>query len=204
MREANRAMRLMPPRITAPTMATIIRPMMKRSVSVFSMPMGVVNTVVTDSTSWLACMKHNVPTRPNIENATASGFHFSPNPLVIIYMGPPCTSPALSRPLYIIEREPSKNLVDMPTRALTHIQKTVPGPPIDNAMATPAMLPMPTVAAMALNRACTELIWPDCLPLSLACLSRRARSAHGKRLMDTAPEKMNRNNPPPISRKNSG
>ena len=45
-----------------------------------------------------------------------------------------------------------------------------------------------TVAAMALKRACTELICPDCLPLSLACLSRRARKAQGRRLMDTAPE----------------
>ena len=133
-------------------------------------------------------MKHSVPTRPNIENATASGFHFLPKPWVMIYMGPPCISPALSRPLYIIDNVPSKNLVAMPTRALTHIQKTVPGPPIDKAMATPAMLPMPTVAAMALSNAWTELIWPDCLPLSLACFSRKALNAHGSRLIDTAPE----------------
>ena len=146
-------MRLMPPKMTAPTMATIASPMPKRNASVFSMPMGVVNTVVTDSTSWLACMKHSVPTRPKMENATASGFHFSPSPRVMIYMGPPCTSPALSRPLYMIDNEPSKNLVLMPTSALTHIQKTVPGPPMDKAMATPAILPMPTVAAMALNKA---------------------------------------------------
>ena len=104
----------------------------------------------------------------------------------------------------MMDSVPSKNLVDMPTRALTHIQKTVPGPPIDKAMATPAMLPIPTVAAMALSNACTELIWPDCLPWSVACLSRRARIAQGRRLIDTAPEKMNRNSPPPISRKNSG
>ena len=89
----------------------------------------------------------------------------------------------------------------MPTRALTHIQKTTPGPPIVNAMATPAMLPMPTVAAMALNSACTELICPDCLPWSLACLSRNTRIARGNRLMDTAPEYRNKNKPPPIRRK---
>jgi hypothetical protein len=101
----------------------------------------------------------------------------------------------------LIDSEPSKNLVDMPTSALTHIQKTTPGPPIVKAIATPAILPMPTVAAIALNNACTELIWPDCLPWSLACLSRNTRNARGKRRMDTAPEYRNKNKPPPMRRK---
>ena len=76
----------------------------------------------------------------------------------------------------------------MPTSALTHIQNTAPGPPIVKAMATPAIFPMPTVAAMALNNAWTELICPDCLPASTACLSRNTCKARGKRLMETAPE----------------
>ncbi len=41
----------------------------------------------------------------------------------------------------------SAALVIMPKNASTHIQKMAPGPPIDRAVATPAMLPMPTVPA---------------------------------------------------------
>ena len=107
---------------------------------------------------------------------------------MIMYMGPPCTSPFESRPLYMMDNAASKNLVDMPTMALTHIQKITPGPPMVSAMATPAMLPMPTVDAMALSRAWMELICPDCLPLSVACLWRNARMDHGSRRSDTAPE----------------
>ena len=79
-------------------------------------------------------------------------------------MGPPCNSPLESFPLKSIDRVPSKNLVDIPTMALTHIQNITPGPPMVSAMATPAILPMPTVAAIALSNACSELICPDCLP----------------------------------------
>ena len=172
--EAMAAMLLIPLRITAATMTTMTMPMMKRSQGVFSMPIGVVKTVVTDSTSWLACHTHRVPTSPKMANATASGFHFSPRPLVMMYMGPPCTSPALSLPLYMMARVPSKNLVVIPTSALTHIQKITPGLPLPtvSATATPAMLPIPTVAAMALSSACTELICPVSLPLLSACFWR--------------------------------
>jgi hypothetical protein len=34
--------------------------------------------------------------------------------------------------------------VDAPSNAITHIQNTAPGPPAAMAVATPAMLPMPT------------------------------------------------------------
>lgn len=85
-------------------------------------------------------------------------------------MGPPCTSPALSRPLYIIDKAPSKNLVDIPTIALTHIQNIAPGPPIDRAIATPAMLPMPTVDEISLINAWNELICPS--PLFPLCVYR--------------------------------
>ena len=103
----------------------------------------------------------SVPIRPKMEKATAIGFHFGPRPLVIIYIGPPCTSPLSSVPLNIIAEEPSKNLVAIPTIALTHIQKIAPGPPIVRAIATPAILPIPTVAAIALISASKELICPD-------------------------------------------
>ena len=44
-------------------------------------------------------------------------------------------------------------LVIIPTRAMTHIQKTAPGPPTAMAAATPAMLPLPTVPASTVERA---------------------------------------------------
>ena len=41
----------------------------------------------------------------------------------------------------------------MPKKAATHIQKTAPGPPKQMAAETPAMLPVPIVAARAVQRA---------------------------------------------------
>ncbi len=47
----------------------------------------------------------------------------------------------------------SVNLVAMPKKAVTHIQNRAPGPPSEMAVATPAMLPVPTVADNAVARA---------------------------------------------------
>ena len=47
----------------------------------------------------------------------------------------------------------SEYLAAMPKMAETHIQNTAPGPPRVMAVATPAMLPTPTVAASAVVRA---------------------------------------------------
>ena len=44
---------------------------------------------------------------------------------------------------------PSAYLVAMPTSAVIHIQNTAPGPPSTTAVATPAILPVPMVAANA-------------------------------------------------------
>ena len=43
------------------------------------------------------------------------------------------------------------HLVHMPNSAETHIQNMAPGPPIAIAPATPAILPVPTVAASAVH-----------------------------------------------------
>ena len=45
--------------------------------------------------------------------------------------------------------EPSEYLVAIPKRAVSHIQKIAPGPPKVIAVATPTILPIPTVAAKA-------------------------------------------------------
>ena len=83
----------------------------------------------------------------------ANGFHFFPKPSVIKYIGPPCSSPSLSFPLYIMAKEEVKNFVDIPTTALIHIQKIAPGPPIAMATATPEIFPIPTVAESAVVKA---------------------------------------------------
>ena len=48
-------------------------------------------------------------------------------------------------------------MVAMPKNALTHIQKIAPGPPEAMAVAAPAILPVPTCAAMAVASAWKEL-----------------------------------------------
>ena len=106
-----------------------------------------------------------------------------------MYIMPPRVRPSLSVPLYITDSVPSWYFVHMPIRALTHIQKMAPGPPTVSAMATPAMLPRPTVAAMADARACTDEIWPV---FSSPLFTRSALTAAGRRRSDTAPERMNR------------
>ena len=44
----------------------------------------------------------------------------------------------------------------IPSRAEIHIQKTAPGPPIAIAPATPAIFPVPTVAARAVQKGITK------------------------------------------------
>ena len=41
----------------------------------------------------------------------------------------------------------------MPSSAVIHIQNTAPGPPVEMAMATPAMLPVPTRLASPVTNA---------------------------------------------------
>ena len=98
---------------------------------------------------------------------------------------PPAGRPSGVDDLKRVVSTPSWNFVDIPTSALTHIQKMAPGPPITRAMATPAMLPIPTVAATTDARACTEDI---CEPAWRDCLLRSSRSASGRRRTDTIPE----------------
>src|SRR5688500_12964667 len=87
------------------------------------------------------------------QNNTANGYHLLFNDYGITYIGPPCISPRESLPLYITDRVLVKKLVDIPTIAVTHIQNNAPGPPIEMAAATPAMLPIPTVDASAVESA---------------------------------------------------
>src|SRR5688572_29169448 len=87
------------------------------------------------------------------QNKTARGYQRLLIASRITYMGPPCISPAESFPRYMTESVLVKKLVDMPTKAVTHIQNKAPGPPICMAKATPAILPIPTVEASAVDNA---------------------------------------------------
>ena len=58
-------------------------------------------------------------------------------------------------------------MVAMPKKAMIHIQKMAPGPPVRMAPLAPTMLPVPTWAAMAVARA-----WKELIPL--LCLSPRS------------------------------
>ena len=202
--EATRAMRLMPPRITTATTAAMPHPKSRRRVCSLSSPVnppseprnplpdipsGVEKLVMKASVSWLAFIMHRVPNMPAMAKNLAMGVQRFPRPCSIMCMGPPCGLPLSSRPLYMIASTPSWYLVAMPTSALTHIQNIAPGPPITRAMATPAILPRPTVAATTPASACTDDIWPP--PLCSGLRRSSARAAGSLRRL-TAPERRNR------------
>ncbi len=65
--------------------------------------------------------------------------------------------------------------VAAPRRAITHIQKTAPGPPKLIAVATPPMLPMPT-------RLASDIIsdWKEEVPFSDFSPSRMFRTMSGR------------------------
>lgn len=63
--------------------------------------------------------------------------------------GPPVSSPASSRVRKRTPRKHSAYFEAMPSSAVVHIQNRAPGPPIQIAVATPTMLPVPTVTASA-------------------------------------------------------
>ena len=76
-------------------------------------------------------------------------------------MGPPVQLPPALRSRKWRARVTSENLVHMPSSAEHHIQNTAPGPPMAMAPATPAMLPVPTVAASAVHTAWKGVMAPS-------------------------------------------
>ena len=76
-------------------------------------------------------------------------------------MGPPSISPFSFLTLYLTARAHSVNLEVIPKAAEIHIQTRAPGPPTARADATPAMLPVPMVAASAVQRAAKEETSPS-------------------------------------------
>src|SRR5690606_42034539 len=69
------------------------------------------------------------------------------------HIGPPCGLSGFDVSGNSLDCVPSVILSAMPTMPTIHIQKSAPGPPSEIAIATPAMLPRPTVAESAVERA---------------------------------------------------
>jgi len=101
----------------------------------------------------------NAATVVNAANNTPS--HLAPRPRSRTYMGPPAISPLTFLPRYFTDRTASAYLVAMPKTPVSHIQSTAPGPPRATAVATPMMLPVPTVAARAVISAPKWLMSPS-------------------------------------------
>ena len=75
----------------------------------------------------------------------------------------------------------------MPNAAQTHIQKIAPGPPMRIAVATPPMLPLPTVEASAVESAWNGVIAPPPAVLRLMMPDRAKRTAAGNLRIWTSP-----------------
>ena len=102
--------------------------------------------------SWTMLPMPKPASPPNSAKAPPSQAQRLPRPFLIAYIGPPTCSPRASTT--------SQYLVAMPTSAVHHIQNSAPGPPMKIAVATPAMLPVPTVAARQVISAWNGLISP--------------------------------------------
>ena len=76
-------------------------------------------------------------------------------------MGPPTQSPYSFRSRNLTDSSTSEYLVHMPMRAVTHSQNSAPGPPRVTAEVIPAMLPVPTVPARAVDTAWKGVISPS-------------------------------------------
>ncbi len=92
-------------------------------------------------------------------------------PFFMYSMGPPRQRPSGPFSRWRTARVFSPQLTAIPSRAEIHIQNTAPGPPYTMAAATPAMDPVPMVAARAVDRAWS---WVTPLP-SPAAFFRRSR-----------------------------
>ena len=81
----------------------------------------------------------------------------------------------------------SAYFVAMPNAAQTHIQKIAPGPPMRMAVATPPMLPLPTVEASAVDSAWNGVIVPSAAVVRSTMPDSAKRTAAGNRRICTRP-----------------
>src|SRR5690606_2115815 len=151
---ATAPMRLMPPSTTAPVSSMSTAPVIQGSTPkalciALEMPLA-----------WTMLPMPKPASPPKTANAPASQPQRLPRPLRMAYIGPPACSPLSSTSRYFTATTTSAYLVAMPTNAVIHIQNSAPGPPTAIAVATPAMLPVPTVADSAVINAANGEISP--------------------------------------------
>ena len=101
----------------------------------------------------LACVMLPIPndaqTANNANNVAIIFPNEPPIPFFMAYIGPPAISPTEFVSRYLTAKTDSPYLVESPNAALIHIQTIAPGPPSTIAVATPTILPVPTVADKA-------------------------------------------------------
>ena len=140
---ATAPMRVMPPSTTAPVSTARPRPVIQ-----LSRPKAV---CMADAIP-LDCTMEPMPKParpPKMANSVPSHFHLLPRPFLMAYIGPPTHWPWSFFSRYFTASTTSPYLVAMPSSAVIHIQNSAPGPPTAMAVATPAILPVPTVADSA-------------------------------------------------------
>ena len=104
----------------------------------------------------------------NAKRAKSTASHFIPSPFSRMYIVPPLNCPSSSFSRNLTASVTSQNFVVMPNIADISIHTRAPGPPRWSAVATPAMLPVPTVAASAVAIAAKDEMLPSSELFSLS------------------------------------
>src|SRR5690606_1299763 len=158
---------LIPPKITSAEKAVMIMPVIQVSIpKLFS----TASATVLDCTELPLLKDASLPNKSKIR---ASHVHVRPG--TMSYIGPPDISPFSFLIRYLTARTPSPYLVAIPNSAVIHIQNTAPGPPSTQAVATPAILPVPIVADSAVISEANWEISPECS----GCLPKSCLKASG-------------------------
>ena len=145
---------LMPPRMTIATSATTTMPTSHCGMAAPSMS-DVLYSASASEFDWVEAPMPNAASDANSANSTAStrpSFLFL-KPRSSAYIAPPSILPEWSFTRYFTPMNTSEYLVAIPIRAVTHSQNSVPGPPKVTAVVIPAMFPVPTVPANAVETA---------------------------------------------------
>ena len=146
---ATRAIRRMPPRMTARARTAVTAPVIRAGTP--KLPASAAATEL----DW-AIFPHPQGGQhrgDGKEKRQGSPQAPLPEPQRMVYMGPPRNSPRPVFRRYFTASRHSAHLEDRPSRAESSIHTRAPGPPATRAVATPAMLPVPMVAARVVIRA---------------------------------------------------
>src|SRR3970040_458962 len=151
---ATSPMRLMPPTITAPTPTVNTIPVIHcgtpKYVNEMSATFHAWNMLPPVAVETMSVRQKITPTA--LPTGASAGLSLA-KPRLHTHIGPPWG---------LLRSEVSRNNIDcvtsvilrhMPTLPAIHIQNMAPGPPSEIAIATPAMLPKPTVAESAVDSA---------------------------------------------------